>query len=108
MIQRQEIFLCPLRDILSHSVLLSMTTKAMNSSAQFAHRALSDGMVDSICLRCYRTIVTTICESDREVKEAGHVCDAMDLAILVCQEHPIDQVRRPRKYIRSRELMGGA
>ena len=75
---------------------LSMTTKAMNSSAQFAHRALSDGMVDSICLRCYRTIATTIGKSDREVKEAEHVCDAMDLAILVGQEHPIDQVRRPR------------
>jgi hypothetical protein len=50
-----------------------MTTKAMNSSAQFAHRALSDGMVDSICLRCYRTIATSIGESDQEVKEAGHV-----------------------------------
>jgi hypothetical protein len=67
-----------------------MTTKAMNLSAQFAHRPLSDGMVDSICLRCYRTIARTIGESDRVLKEAGHVCDAMDLAILVCQEHPIN------------------
>ena len=64
-------------------------------SSKFAHRPQADGMVDSICLRCYLTIAVTMNESDREAQEAEHVCEGIELALLPSPERPeVPQIRQ--------------
>jgi hypothetical protein len=59
--------------------------------AKFAHRHNPDGSVDSICLQCFRTVVTTRKQADRLIKEDSHVCDGMDLGAIL---HPESERRR--------------
>jgi|GEM_PF-666649 len=49
----------------------------MPSSEQlkFAHRFIPDGTVDSICPRCFGTVVSAANEADLVLKEQQHVCD---------------------------------
>jgi hypothetical protein len=55
----------------------------MVSNLKFAHRARADDVIDSICLKCYRTVASTTVEPDLEAQEAAHVCSGMDLAVLL-------------------------
>jgi len=41
----------------------------------FSHRFRSDGTVDSICRRCFKTIGTTQIEKDLQFLESYHVCE---------------------------------
>lgn len=45
----------------------------------FKHRQTDDGNVDSICLRCFRTIGSHECETALSMMEARHECDPVDL-----------------------------
>jgi hypothetical protein len=67
-------------------VCMQLPHEAMESLAKFAWRPNLEGGTDSICLKCYRTVATTFYESDRQTKEAGHVCEQMDLAVLVPEQ----------------------
>jgi hypothetical protein len=46
-----------------------------SASTHFPHRVNEDGIVDSICPRCYVTIGSSERESDLEKMELAHVCD---------------------------------
>jgi hypothetical protein len=46
---------------------------------QFARRANDDGTTDSICMNCFRTIATSVWESDLDRVESDHVCDPREL-----------------------------
>jgi|ERR1700723_2242766 len=58
---------------------MQLPHEAVASVAKFAWRPNLEGGTDSICLKCYRTVATTFYESDRQMKEAEHVCEQMDL-----------------------------
>jgi hypothetical protein len=45
----------------------------------FAHRPNNDGSVDSICLRCFRTIVSNNHDRSLATVESQHECDPVDL-----------------------------
>lgn len=49
-----------------------MTEQDLNS--QFARRINRNNTVDSICLRCFRTVATTPQRDDPIKEETGHVC----------------------------------
>jgi hypothetical protein len=59
-----------------------------SAGPKFAHRHLASGTVDSICLKCYRTIAITTDEADREAQEAAHECKGLDLAELLTPPTP--------------------
>jgi hypothetical protein len=47
----------------------------LEMAVQFVHRDNPDGTRDSICLKCFRTVlVSGTSESERERCEAEHVC----------------------------------
>ena len=48
-------------------------------SSGFIHRRKSDGAVDSICLRCFRTIASNNHETALAAAEARHECEPADL-----------------------------
>ena len=43
----------------------------------FAHRLNEDGIIDSICLSCFRTVVTTSDEVESSEHELKHHCDQL-------------------------------
>ena len=43
----------------------------------FAHRLNEDGTIDSICLSCFRTVVTTSDEVESSEHELKHDCDRL-------------------------------
>ena len=45
----------------------------------FSHRPNNDGSVDSICLRCFRTIASNNHEWSLAMLESQHECDLVDL-----------------------------
>ncbi len=45
----------------------------------FTHRPNNDGSVDSICLRCFRTIASDKNGRSLDVMELQHECDPADL-----------------------------
>jgi hypothetical protein len=47
---------------------------------KFAHRSNLDGTVDSICPRCFATLVTSKSVADLAINEQHHVCDPFLLA----------------------------
>jgi hypothetical protein len=55
---------------------------------KFAHRSLPNDTVDSICLKCYRTIAITTDEGHRKTQEAAHICTGLDLAELLTPPTP--------------------
>jgi hypothetical protein len=52
--------------------------------SRFAHRLNDNASVDSICLRCFRTVASKNFESDLGVVEAKHVCEPRDIIRLNC------------------------
>lgn len=56
-----------------------MAAKAEHPLFTFPHRHKPDGTIDSICLRCFRTIATVRQESDLRNAEENHLCSASDL-----------------------------
>ena len=57
----------------------------------FAHRPNNDGSVDSICLRCFRTIASNNHEMNLATVESQHECDPVD--IIRFEDLKIDNVR---------------
>ena len=47
----------------------------------FQHRSHPDGTVDSICLRCYRTVDSASDEHWLAKPESTHICSQMDLQV---------------------------
>ncbi len=45
----------------------------------FSHRPNNDGSVDSICLRCFRTIASNNKGRSIAMMESQHECDPVDL-----------------------------
>ena len=43
----------------------------------FAHRLNEDGTIDSICLSCFRTVVTTSDEVELPEHELKHKCEPL-------------------------------
>jgi hypothetical protein len=52
------------------------------NSSQFHHRLKADGMIDSICLRCYLTAGSAENEADLRELEAAHQCPDREPSIL--------------------------
>jgi hypothetical protein len=50
---------------------------------RFAHRRLPSGTVDSICLKCYKTVAITRDEVDQKAQEAAHICTGLNMAELL-------------------------
>jgi len=48
-----------------------------NGAGEFAHRINLDGTIDSICLYCFRTVVTSHDESTLLIYQGRHICDAL-------------------------------
>jgi hypothetical protein len=46
----------------------------------FPHRRNRDGLYDSICSRCFATVVRSKPEAEMKVLEMAHVCDPSSLA----------------------------
>ena len=47
----------------------------------FQHRHNRDGSCDSICLRCYRTIASTLYQNWLAYEESNHVCALLDMHV---------------------------
>jgi hypothetical protein len=47
----------------------------------FQHRHNRDGSCDSICLRCYRTVASTLYEDWLAHAESNHTCTPLDLHV---------------------------
>jgi hypothetical protein len=58
------------------------TMVTIPEKSKFAHRANSDGTFDSICRKCFLTVVSSKSEADLEGAEREHVCDPFQLAEL--------------------------
>jgi hypothetical protein len=56
---------------------------------KYPHRCNRDGTIDSICPHCFVTIGSSMWESELELMELAHVCDAQAL------EHFEKQARTP-------------
>jgi hypothetical protein len=50
-----------------------------NQRALYSHRANANGSYDSICMNCFRTVVTQDSEAELSTREATHVCGVEDL-----------------------------
>jgi hypothetical protein len=61
---------------------------AVSSPVKFAHRRNADGSIDSICLKCYRTVASRRAEEELDAPQAAHVCSGFDLAHLPHQAEP--------------------
>jgi hypothetical protein len=46
----------------------------------FIHRPTSDGAIDSICKRCFKTVCTSIWEARLALEEKQHICDPEAMA----------------------------
>jgi hypothetical protein len=51
----------------------------MATYADFVRRENSDSTIDSICLKCFRTVATNNNDLDRLIAEEGHICDLGEL-----------------------------
>jgi len=65
--------------------------------SEFPHRMNKNGVIDSICRRCFATIGSSTWEADLERIEAAHVCEPTRLAsfkehrrIAVVSDRPLD------------------
>ena len=50
------------------------------AQAEFVHRENRDGTIDSICRRCFVTVVSSTLRADLERREKDHICDPLALA----------------------------
>jgi hypothetical protein len=41
----------------------------------FPHRLNRDGSFDSICLKCFATVASTVTERELKAREKNHACD---------------------------------
>jgi hypothetical protein len=57
----------------------AVSDMALSIFPKFARRSLPNGLVDSICLKCYRTAAITTDEAERQAQEAAHKCDQVYL-----------------------------
>jgi hypothetical protein len=56
-----------------------MATPPAPAAASFQHRSNADGTYDSICLDCFRTVVSTLFPAMLLFTESTHSCSPMDL-----------------------------
>ena len=56
--------------------------KRVTSGLVFAHRENRDGTFDSICMKCFATVASSLKEAELEQGEQKHWCDPLALARL--------------------------
>jgi len=58
------------------------------SETEFIHRMNRDGTIDSVCPRCYETLMTSTWEAELEVVEAEHECQRAGLLLFEKTHRP--------------------
>lgn len=78
----------------NHTIYTPQTPAAYSYvPSAFTHRQNHDGTTDSICRRCFATIVTAPREEDLDRAEHSHCCDPK---VSDCWNDMIERGKRPR------------